>query len=80
MLSYLLRSSVPVVACTFGSLFFLLSFLRRPESVDSLLGGFSIGLSVCAGLGVTEKLGARGPLGLGWTVRLSSALVKFGLI
>jgi hypothetical protein len=65
---------------TFGSLFFRLSFLRKveAENEDSPLENFSTGLSVGTSLGVTEKLGARGPFGLGWAVRFNSAVVKFG--
>jgi hypothetical protein len=76
MLSYLLNSSVSTVS-TLDSLFFLLSFLLKPENDPSLLDGFSVGLSVDTSFGVTEKLGARGPLGFG-AVLFISAVVKLG--
>lgn len=77
MLSYLLNSSLSRLSCTLGSLFFLLNFLLNPENEDSLLDGFSVGLSVGTSFGVTEKLGARGPLGF-CAVRFNSAVVKLG--
>lgn len=63
ILSYLLTSSLSTGSCTLGSLFFLLNFLRKLAAEKGELGGFSTGLSVGTSLGVTEKLGARGPFG-----------------
>jgi hypothetical protein len=80
MLLYLLVSSA-AASTSFGSFFLRLSFLRRAEAenADSESDPFSTGLSVNAVLGVTEKLGARGPAGRGPVVRFSS-VVKLGLM
>jgi hypothetical protein len=71
MLSYLLKLSCGFSSC--GR--FLLNFLRSVP-VDSG-SDFSTGLGSEASLGVNEKLGARGPFGLGCADLLSSVL-KFG--
>ena len=57
-----LGPSVPVVACTFGSLFFLLSFLRRPESV-----GLAAGRLLDWALGL-RRLGCHGKAGSPWSI------------
>lgn len=66
MLSYLaISSSCAVRSATFPSLLLRLNFLlsAEVENTDSLSGCFSTGLGVTSALGVTEKLGARGPFG-----------------
>jgi hypothetical protein len=85
MLSYLLKLSVALVgSTTFDSLRFRLNFLRRAdeEKIESLSLVFSTGLGTNAALsacfGVTEKLGARGPLGLGCAEFLFISDMKFG--
>lgn len=85
ILSYFRRSSFCAAdSSTWVSLRFRLSFLRKTdvEKTDSLSAGLSAltGLAATSILGVTEKLGARGPFGFAWLGLRLSSVMKLGLI
>jgi hypothetical protein len=86
MLSYLDKSSgCEVDSGNLDSLLLRLNFLLNVdvENIESFSSNFSTGLGTTglgSGLGVIEKLGARGPFGRGWLVFLFNWDMKFGCI
>lgn len=83
MLSYLVASSFCLARSgAWASFRFRLNFLRSAEveKLNSLSDCFSAGLGGTSVFGVTEKLGARGPLGFAGTGFRFSSVMKLGLI
>lgn len=85
ILSYFRRSSFcDTESSAWASLRFRLSFLRKTEveKTDSFSAGLSTvaGLAATSVLGVTEKLGARGPFGFAWLGLRFSSVMKLGLM